>query len=166
MEVLIRQAKRGDFVELAAVFDHPQVVENSSQRPFLGSERVQKIFEDLGDDSILLVAEVDGKVVGHISININPKLREKHVANLGMAVHPDYQRRGVGSRLLHESINLVDNWLNIIRFELDVYTDNDVAINLYKKFGFEIEGEFKYASFKNGSYINLYKMARIRPDFQ
>ncbi len=53
------------------------------------------------------------------------------------------QGLGVGRALLKTVIDLADNWLNLKRIELTVYVDNERAINLYKKFGFEIEGESK-----------------------
>ncbi len=37
-------------------------------------------------------------------------------------------------------MDLADNWLNLQRLELTVYSDNAAAIALYRKFGFEQEG--------------------------
>lgn len=41
---------------------------------------------------------------------------------------------------MEAAVDLADKWLNLTRFELEVYTDNASAIRLYKKFGFTIEG--------------------------
>lgn len=68
----------------------------------------------------------------------------------------------MGSRLLATAIELADNWLNIKRIELTVYVDNERAINLYRKFGFEVEGEAKAYAFRNGCFVDVYHMARIR----
>jgi len=46
--------------------------------------------------------------------------------------------------LLKEALDMADNWLNLVRLELEVYTDNLGAISLYKKFEFEVEGEKKF----------------------
>ncbi|WP_133154143.1 GNAT family N-acetyltransferase, partial [Vibrio sp. 10N.261.49.E11] len=51
--------------------------------------------------------------------------------------------------------------INIKRMELTVYTDNERAINLYKKFGFVIEGESAGFAFRNGEYVAVYHMARL-----
>ena len=45
---------------------------------------------------------------------------------------------------------------------MGVHVDNKPAIGLYKKFGFQIEGESIDASFRDGRYVNIYNMARIR----
>ena len=165
MEVKIRAADKNDFEVIAEIFDHPSVVAQSSQHPYLGSERVSNLFQGMNESVVLLVAELDEKVQGYIGINLNTKPRAKHVASFGMAVHPESHGKGLGSRLLKEAIDLADNWLNIIRLELEVYTDNEHGIYLYKKFGFQIEGESKFASFKDGDYIGFYRMARISPKF-
>ena len=54
-----------------------------------------------------------------------------------------------------------DNWLNLKRIEITVYVDNKRAIGLYKKFGFEVEGESKDYAFRNGKYVNAFHMARV-----
>ena len=60
-------------------------------------------------------------------------------------------------------IDLTDNWLDIRRIELTAFTDNERAIALYRKFGFEVEGEAKSYAFRNGEYVDAYYMARLKP---
>jgi putative acetyltransferase len=40
-------------------------------------------------------------------------------------------------------LDLADNWLMLVRIELDVIEDNERAIHLYRSFGFEVEGRKK-----------------------
>src|SRR3712207_8890917 len=49
-----------------------------------------------------------------------------------------------------------DNWLNVLRLELDVYVDNEPAVALYRKFDFEIEGTHRQAAFREGRYVDTY----------
>ena len=79
-----------------------------------------------------------------------------------MAVRDDWQGKGVGTALMEAVLDLADNWLNLTRVELTVYTDNAAGIALYKKFGFEIEGTHRRYAFRNGEYADAYSMARIR----
>ena len=44
-----------------------------------------------------------------------------------------------------------------------MYTDNAIALRLYRKFGFEVEGTLKAFAFRNGRFIDAYTMARIAP---
>ncbi len=59
-------------------------------------------------------------------------------------------------------VDLADKWLNLVRLELDVYTDNEPALRLYKKFGFVIEGTLAHFAFRDGRYVDGYMMARLR----
>ena len=49
----------------------------------------------------------------------------------------------------------------ITRFELDVSVKNKIAINLYKKMGFVIEGERKNSYLIDGEFDDDYIMAKI-----
>jgi putative acetyltransferase len=44
-------------------------------------------------------------------------------------------------------LDVTDNWLNLTRTELSVYTDNAAAVALYERFGCKTEGTHRrYAS--------------------
>ena len=79
-----------------------------------------------------------------------------------MAVRDDWQGKGVGSALMQAAMDLADNWLNLSRLELEVYTDNEPAIALYKKFDFIIEGTLKNFAFRDGQFVDVYTMAKLR----
>jgi putative acetyltransferase len=101
-------------------------------------------------------------VVGELSLHTSPtRWRMRHVGSIGMAVRDDWQGRGVGTALMEAALDLADNWLNLTRIELRVYTDNAAAIALYEKFGFEVEGTHRRLAFRNGEYVDGYSMARI-----
>jgi putative acetyltransferase len=80
-----------------------------------------------------------------------------------MAVHDDWHGRGVGTTLVRAAVELADNWLNLHRLELEVYTDNEPAVRLYKRHGFLTEGTLKDFAFRNGAYVDAFTMARLRP---
>jgi putative acetyltransferase len=79
-----------------------------------------------------------------------------------MAVRDDWQGKGVGTLLMQAVIDLADRWLNLRRLELDVYTDNEPAVRLYKKFGFEIEGTSIDFAYRDGQFVDSHHMARLR----
>lgn len=62
------------------------------------------------------------------------------VVQMSMSVRDDWQGKGVASALMPAMIDLADKWLNLSRPELEVYTSNEAATHLYKKFGFVTEG--------------------------
>ncbi|MEO8970212.1 MAG: GNAT family N-acetyltransferase [Ktedonobacteraceae bacterium] len=109
----------------------------------------------------VFVAEISEKATGIINLHVRTG-RESHVGDIAMAVHDKHQRQGIGKMLLLTALDLADNWLNLVRLELDVYTDNEQAIRLYQQFDFAIEGRKHYNAFRGGAYIDSYMMARLR----
>ena len=102
-------------------------------------------------------------MIGHAGLHGNENPRRAHVWYLGMSVHEDWHARGVGTRLMEALIDLADNWLGALRIELTVYCDNEPALKLYRKFGFEIEGTHRAFALRDGQYIDSYAMARLHP---
>ncbi len=110
-----------------------------------------------------LVACAGEEIVGQLDLYTYPTHpRRRHVGQIGMAVRDDWQGKGVGTALLQAAIDLADNWLNLRRLEIEVYTDNEPALRLYKKFGFGIEGEMAQYAYREGRYVDVYQLARLR----
>ncbi len=67
-------------------------------------------------------------------------VEEAHITLLG--IHPDFRQQGLGTLLL---VSLLEDAIarNLSRATLEVNINNVKAINLYKKFGFEIAGKRK-----------------------
>ena len=54
---------------------------------------------------------------------------------------------------------MADNWMGFRRLELTVYTDNAVALALYRKFGFIIEGTARGYALRDGEFPDEITMA-------
>jgi len=163
MRIEIRRAESGDYKALQQVHAQPRAIWGTLQVPFPSEELWKKRLTDAGDEMVALVACVEGEVVAMAGLHLYTKSpRRKHVGYIGMAVHDKWQSKGVGTALINALIDLADNWLNLARLELNVWTDNEPALRLYKKLGFEIEGTQKKFAFRDGAYVDAYAMARVR----
>lgn len=163
----IRPLRLSDANDIHELMHMPNVLYGTSLLPSTTADAWQKIIQDWIEDEHVhvFVAEVQGKAVGAINVRVGTG-RESHVGDLAMAVHDKHQRQGIGRMLMMAMTDLADNWLNLLRLELDVFTDNEVAIHLYKQFDFEIEGRKRLDAFRGGRYIDSYMMARLRPQVQ
>jgi putative acetyltransferase len=162
MNIEVRHFENADTEAIKSIYDQPHVVEGTLQQPYQSSDMWSSRLQDVGKHFICLVAVVDGKVVGQMGVHTSDKPRRKHVATLALAVCSSVQGKGVGHALMNAGVELCDNWLNIRKIELQVYIDNERAIALYKRHGFEIEGELKAYGFKAGKYVNAYSMGRLK----
>ena len=163
MTITIRHIEPGDYEALHKIFSGPKVVWGTLQLPFPSVEMWRKRLAEPPEGFYSLVACVDAEVIGQIGLHTFPnRPRRRHVGQIGMMVRDDWQGQGVGTALMQAAIELADKWLNLSRLELEVYTDNEPAVRLYKKFGFKIEGTAVQHAFRDGRYIDSYLMARVR----
>ena len=160
--LLIRPVRVEDVPALNELRRLPSVLQYTLALP---SERISdsaRFIESLGPNDHQMVAEVNGRVVGTAGMKVfTGKMR--HVGHLGICVHDDFQNQGLGRALLEALLNLADNYLNLVRVELEVNVDNARAIHLYESLGFEREGLKRMAVFSAGRYTDFLIMGRIRP---
>lgn len=166
-DVVIRPLTIEDTEALHEIISDPAIARGLNQIPSLEVADVRKKIEAGGPGLYRYSAVArheDGstKVVGNVTIHQPQNPRLAHSAGLGLGVHRDYWGIGVGQRLMATIVDLADNWLNLSRLELDVYTDNQVAIHLYQRFGFEIEGTRRLFSYGDGHWSDTHFMARLR----
>jgi putative acetyltransferase len=161
--VSVRHAEPDDAEAIHQILSGPRATAGTMQLPLQSVEGVRKrFFSGTREGLYHLVACVDAEAIGHLGLETFTRPRRRHVGEIGMAVRDDWQGKGVGTALMEAALDLADNWLNLTRIELSVYTDNAAGIALYKKFGFEIEGTHRRYAFRNGEYVDAYSMARIK----
>jgi putative acetyltransferase len=163
MNITVRRAELNDVEAITAVHAGPKAIRGTLQLPYPNQELWRKRLAAPSDGHYHLVACVDGEVLGNLGLGTHPNSpRRRHVGSIGMAVRDDWQGKGLGTALMQAAVDLADNWLNLTRLELDVFTDNEPAIGLYKKFGFVIEGTRVGYAFRDGEFVDTYLMARLR----
>ena len=110
------------------------------EREIVSELAINLLFEKTTPETISLVAEKEGAVVGHVAyspvrIDNNENLQAYILAPLG--VKPEYQKRGIGSRLIESGMQqLLEKGVNI----LFVYGDPEY----YRKFGFSADVADRY----------------------
>ena len=163
MNYTIRPAGPEDAAGITALRRMPGVFEQAASLPSDRSRRMEELLRQPGQNRHFLVAvSPDNTVLGLVMLTVESNPRRRHSGGLGIMVRTDCQGQGIGTALLEAVLDLADNWLMLCRVELEVYADNQRAVRLYEKFGFEAEGRKREAAVKNGAYVDLLVMARLR----
>jgi putative acetyltransferase len=158
---VIRSSTPDDAAAITALANLPGYRYGTLRLPFQTVAETRQYLENPAPGAKKLVADMDGVIIGDIFLG-PLQGRRRHVGTIGMGVHDDFVGRGVGSALMKAAIDLADNWLNLHRLELDVFTDNQDAIRLYERYGFVIEGHLRDDAFRDGHYVDAYAMARLK----
>lgn len=161
MSITIRHAGPEDAPALRDLYAMPRAQAGTLQLPFASLQQWEQKLTPR-DGVTVLVAESDGLVVGNLTLWQEPNPRRRHVASLGMAVRDDWAGRGVGTALMAAALDLADNWLGLTRLELTVWSDNEAAQALYRKFGFVQEGVARDYGLRHGVLVDTLYMARVR----
>lgn len=130
--------------------------------PFSISQEADFIRKYSGNpDCVMLVVFDEGELIGTGAVSVvDGRPRFAHRREIAISVRKDYWGKGIGSGLMNLLIDFCKK-SGVESVELEVRSDNERAISLYKKFGFEkigrnekffkINGEFFAAD-----YMNLY----------
>lgn len=110
------------------------------------------------ENSIVIVATIGNEIVGIGSINSTKKERTKHNGILGISIRKQYWGIGLGSFMMEYLIKWCKSNKITKRIELLVMEDNERAIKLYEKFGFEREGLLKGDMYVDNIYYNTIMM--------
>lgn len=161
VDYVIRAAAPADAPGLTSLSNLPGLRHGTLRLPFETEEALRQRLFGPSSNLLLLVADAQGLIVG--SASLQPQARRRgHVGSIGMGVHDDFRRRGIGRALLLALLDAADNWLGLRRVELDVNVDNEAAIALYESLGFEIEGTARQSILRNGVLVDAHWMGRLR----
>ncbi len=113
------------------------------------------------DSKIYLMLDMKTNLyVGYVTFTIKSLYHRR--CEVGFVIHPDYQSKGFGKRMVTWAIKEAPKFEeHIHRLSLTVFPSNQRAIKLYKECGFESEGVLKSYIFKGGKYRNILSMAML-----
>ncbi|HLR79667.1 MAG TPA: GNAT family N-acetyltransferase [Bacillota bacterium] len=111
-------------------------------------------------NSTIFIAEENNHFIGYVMAFGGKARRNRHAAYIVMGMIHSHRSKGIGTQLLQK----LEQWAieqDIHRLELTVMKPNKVALGLYKKVGFEIEGTKKHSLLVEGQFIDEYTMSKL-----
>jgi len=109
--------------------------------------------------AIVIVAEVEGRVVGSCTIRAGAHggaSEQSHVGELGILVDRDHRGKGVGSALLERALSDARSKFELVY--LSVFSVNEGARRLYERFGFAECGHLPKMVKRAGRYFDEERM--------
>ena len=140
---IVREARAGDAracirIVTETVSDKPRTIAVVPEELWTAAEwRRHRLA--WGARGVSLVAEIDGDVVGHLTVERGARAATKHAAEFGIVVARTARGQGVGRALLR----VLEAWAEehgVTRIALGVFGDNERAKGLYRSMGYEEEG--------------------------
>lgn len=116
--------------------------------------------QNASENNLMLLGFLDGEYVGNCSFMGNMLNRYRHRANMGIALYQKYTGLGIGTAMI-ENLCEIAKAHGMEQMELEVVADNEGAISLYKRMGFEIFGRLpENMKYNDGTYADAYWMMK------
>lgn len=156
--VIIREAKSEDAERVihyvqGFVYAAPYVpVSEGEFNPTIAEEmRFLQQYEER-ENSLFLVAESAGKIIGNIFLEGNQRRIMSHTAMIGIGMLASWEGCGLGFALMDEAIKWAREKSDLEMLWLQVYAENEPGIQLYRKCGFVEYGRLPGMFKQNGRY--------------
>ncbi|KQQ88503.1 GNAT family N-acetyltransferase [Massilia sp. Leaf139] len=88
-----------------------------------------------------MALDADGAICGHVDLRARPERASSHRCLLGMGVHRDFRRQGLGERLMQTALHWAHTQPGLDWVDLEVLSSNLPARRLYERCGFTFAGE-------------------------
>lgn len=147
LNIVIRYLKKTDVVEM-----HRYINELSKEKTYITfqgeaitldeerkyvNEQVEKI---AGKESVILVVLNDTKLVGTTHLILGEKT-DRHVAQFGITIAKEFRGKGIGKLLMKLTVDEgIKNMPDLEIVTLGVFSNNKLAYEMYKAFGFKEYG--------------------------
>jgi putative acetyltransferase len=110
------------------------------------------------------IIEEDKKMIGYFRVSNYSKVNSN--LYIGADIHPNYKGKGYGYSSYKEFIPTLFKKYNLNKISLEVLSTNKVAIALYQKLGFKLDGIKRQEVLKNNNYIDSIIMSILKKEYE
>ena len=161
-DLIFRPRGAQDDRGLLELFNEENFLHNASVRaPFASCEEMRMWLDGVvAAQRFEIVAVLHGEIVGFGGLYTMGDA-QSHLGWVVLGVRKAFQGRGIGSILMHMLIATAHVFVGLQRLQLTVFSDNQAAISLYRKFGFEIEGRHRRFIRRGADFVDAFTMALL-----
>jgi ribosomal protein S18 acetylase RimI-like enzyme len=103
-----------------------------------------------------------GSLVGTIGVIYDSKQRKKHIGSfVWFYVQKNKRGKGIGKELIKKALEKLENNKAITKISLLVVATQKEAIEIYKKYGFEINGKLKKELKIGSEFLDVLVMEKL-----
>ena len=142
-ELLVRNAVASDARALRETtqLTHAEtdyLLSYSDEQSFDDEQEARSLEEtERSDNEVELVAVIDGRIVGSVGVSaVRSRRKVAHRARFGISILKEFWGMGIGRVLMETSIDCARR-AGYTQLELEVVADNERAVSLYRRAGFE-----------------------------
>lgn len=166
-KIYLRAIEAGDEELICRIENHPEIRTTLFYfRPVTIEEQKDKINNLIRDNTIItfiICNKCNDNSIGQVSLVRIDWVSRTAIYYIAIADKENHAK-GFGFETTNIIIDYAFNTLNLNRIQLHVALENEGAIKVYKKCGFQIEGILREAMFHNGKYSDFYVMGILRSD--
>ena len=111
------------------------------------------------ENSLLLVATFEDKIIGNLDITGNSRIIMQHTGVIGMGMLSEWRNSGLGTALMQAAIGWSKENPILELLWLQVYTENVLGLNLYRKMNFTGNGTIENYFKQDGKYYHNLTMS-------
>ena len=160
----VRWPETADSKALDTLFAAPKVLFWTVELPGNPPVKLQSQPSPSDEGYILLACE-DSTIAGAIYLSVCPAAQKRHVGSIGLlAIGLEHRSQEIGVKLMKSALYLADHWLHLKRLQLAVLADNDVALKVFRRFGFGEEGGLQDCALPGDDHVDAILMSRVKAD--
>ncbi|WP_286884537.1 GNAT family N-acetyltransferase [Aneurinibacillus sp. UBA3580] len=162
--MVLRQAMEVDapkiIERLRRVLDDGVYLEEEKDTMNSPQEEAAFIRQMKEEGSMYTVAEISDAIAGVAQIKRGQLEMNRHIGTFRIWLGPGFQGYGIGSKLMDYSLQWAKHH-GLEKVCLDVFADNERAIDMYKKYGFVVEGYRKDQFILDGKHVDEVFMSKF-----
>ncbi|MBC8319181.1 MAG: GNAT family N-acetyltransferase [Bacteroidetes bacterium] len=166
-EVKLRPLELPDVEKLAALANNRNISVNLRDgfpHPYTTKDAKAFIEKCIGQNPTTTFAiEYKGNYIGNIGLVLGTDVYNRS-AEIGYFLGEQFWNKGI----MTMAVNLITNYgfeiLNLVRIHTGIFDYNLASVRVLEKCGFQKEGVFKRAVFKNGKFNDEIRFAKLRTD--